>query len=112
MIETFKKYSNFQRLAKRSEYWGTMLCTLGLWFLSIMVVVMLVLAGSVFAVFGVLLGIAIFVLLTWINLATCVARCRDAGINPWFTAACFVPYVGWFVAIVIGCIKTENKNGN
>ena len=61
--------------------------------------------------FGAVLGIPFMlvgtVLFTWVSIATTVARCRDSGINPWFTLACFIPYIGTIVAIVIGCLKSK-----
>jgi uncharacterized membrane protein YhaH (DUF805 family) len=108
MIEVIKKYGNFNRSATRSEYWGVLLSVFALYFL-----VMLVSIGIMVALdtLGLILGlpllfVGIFVF-TWINIATIIARCRDAGINPWFTAACFIPYIGTIVAVVIGCLKSK-----
>ena len=107
MIEIFKKYSNFGRTASRSEYWGVLLSVFGISFVSVIISAVLMIGG----VFGIVLGIALLlatvVLSTWVDIATIVARCRDAGINPWFTLACFIPYIGTIVMIVIGCLKTK-----
>lgn len=110
MFEIFQKYSNFSRSATRSEYWGVSLSILGLSFLLGFVSVGLMATAGTFGIItGVPLLIAGAVFLTWISIATTVARCRDAGINPWFTAACFIPYIGTIVFIVIGCIGTKNE---
>ena len=37
MIEIFKKYSNFERTATRSEYWGVLLSVFALYFLVVLV---------------------------------------------------------------------------
>ena len=107
MIEMFKKYSDFNRCAKRSEYWGILLCLFGLMFVIVAVASIFITSGT----FGTILGIPMLlvggVLMTWVSVATTAARCRDAGINPWFTAACFIPYIGTIVAIVIGCLKSK-----
>lgn len=107
MIEIFKKYSNFERTATRSEYWGVTLSIFGLSILLAIVTSILMLAGW----FGLIVAIPALlgglILLTWVSIATIVARCRDAGINPWFTAACFIPYIGTIVMIVIGCLASK-----
>lgn len=109
MIEIFKKYSDFNRRATRSEYWGVLLSLFGLTFL-LAIVSMVFMAGGWFgAVLGIPLLLVGMVLLTWVSIATTVARCRDAGINPWFTAACFIPYIGTIVAIVLGCLSTKKE---
>lgn len=108
MIELFKKYSNFERTATRSEYWGVLLSVFALYF-----IVMLISIGIMAALgtFGLVIGLPMLLAgvvgFTWISIATTVARCRDAGINPWFTLACFIPYIGTIVAIVIGCLKSK-----
>ena len=108
MFETFQKYSNFARSATRSEFWGVSLSILGLSFLLAFVSVGLMAAAGTFGIItGLPLLIAGTVFLTWISIATTVARCRDAGINPWFTLACFIPYIGTIVFIVIGCLKSK-----
>jgi uncharacterized membrane protein YhaH (DUF805 family) len=108
MIELFKKYSNFDRLAKRSEFWGVLLSMLGISFASGVVAVIL---SSILGSFGATVGLVgmtiIAVISIWIMIATYVARCKDAGINPWFTAAIIIPYIGTIVAIVIGCLKSK-----
>lgn len=107
MFEIFKKYSNFGRCATRSEYWGVTLSIFGLSILLAIVSSIFMLAGW----FGLIVAIPALlgglVLLTWVSIATIVARCRDAGINPWFTAACFIPYIGTIVMIVIGCLASK-----
>jgi uncharacterized membrane protein YhaH (DUF805 family) len=107
VIEIFKKYSDFNRRATRSEYWGVLLSVFGLSLVSVIVSVILMVGGAFGVVLGIVLLLATMVLSTWVDIATIVARCRDAGINPWFTLACFIPYLGTIAIIVFGCLKTE-----
>ena len=109
MIEVFKKYSDFGRKAKRSEFWGVALSLFGLGFLVTVTCILLMLGGWLGSIIAIPALLVFMVLSTWVSIATIVARCRDAGINPWFTAACFVPYIGTIVFIVIGCIGTKNE---
>lgn len=118
MIELFQKYAGFNGSADRSEYWGVMLISIGvnlaMWMMFMITsgviaytlgVVGTILIGLFFATFA-----AASVLLIWLGVATSVRRCNDAGINPWFTAAIFIPYIGFLVAIVIGVLEPKNKN--
>lgn len=107
MIEIFKKYSDFTRTATRSEYWGVLLSLFGLSIVLTLVSLMFMAAGWFGAVLGIPALLVGMVLLTWVSIATTVARCRDADINPWFTLACFIPYVGTIVMIVLGCLKSK-----
>ena len=109
MIEIFKKYSNFGRTATRSEYWGVLLSVMALSFIGIIIGATFMAMGNLAVIPGVLVILAIAVLATWVDVATIVARCRDAGINPWFTLACFIPYIGWIVMIVIGCLESKKE---
>lgn len=109
MIEIFKKYSDFGRKATRSEYWGVLLSVFGIGMVLTLVSVAFIAAGWFGAVVAIPALLAGAVILTWVDIATTVARCRDAGINPWFTLACFIPYIGWIVAIVIGCLETRKE---
>lgn len=107
MIEIFKKYSDFGRKAKRSEFWGVTLSLFGLGFLATIICMVLMLGGWLGAVIAFPGILAVMILSTWVSIATIIARCRDADINPWFTAACFVPYIGTIVFIVIGCLSSK-----
>lgn len=102
-----RRYLDWDRRATRSEYWGVLIIS---WILaavlSIITVAVMIIDG-----FFVLLGASImlvgFVVLIWAMLATTASRCRDAGINPWWTAASLLPYIGFVVMIVIGCLTTR-----
>lgn len=107
IIEIFKKYSDFDRIATRSEYWGVLLSVFAMFIVAVIVGGVFMAIGTLGSALGVVIILVATVLSTWVNIATIVARCRDAGINPWFTLACFIPYIGWIVMIVIGCLKSK-----
>lgn len=107
MIGTIKKYGDFGRTATRSEFWGVMLSVFALSFLLGILSIVLMIGGVFGMVVAVPVLIAGMLVLTWVSISTIVARCRDAGINPWFTAACFIPYIGTIVMIVIGCLASK-----
>jgi uncharacterized membrane protein YhaH (DUF805 family) len=92
-IEKYKKYFAFDGKASRSEYWGVSL-----------ICYVLALPALFFA--GILGGLAI----VWTLLSTTARRCRDAGINPWFSATILIPWIAVIAVIVFGCLKTENEN--
>lgn len=104
------KYLNFSRRATRSEYWGVLIIS---WILaavlSIVTIAVMIIDG-LFVFLGGLIMLAGFIVLIWAMLATTASRCRDAGINPWWTAASLLPYIGFVVMIVIGCLKTIDSN--
>ena len=107
-----EKYFKFEGVATRSEYWGVMIiATLLAFVFGLFGGFALGFGGSagstLGAIFGGLVLLATIVVSAWVSIATCVRRCRDAGINVWWTLGAFVPYVGWIVAIVIGCLKTD-----
>lgn len=104
------KYLSFSGTAGRSEYWGVTIITFILFMVAIFI-------GTIFMttleVSGMILGgLIMFVSLVfylWFFLAVTVKRCREAGINTWWTAACFIPYLGWIPWIVFGCLPPEKK---
>ena len=103
------KYFRFNGTAKRSEYWGV-------YILAFVLLVILLITGAVitgasggleFA--GVLIILGSLVANFWLTLSVTIRRCRDAGINPWWTAACYIPYIGAIPWIIIGCLKSDNN---
>lgn len=104
-------YLKFQGIAGRSEYWGvTVIITLV--FLAVLTL------GTALATTGEISGIiagsviifASVIFYIWYFLAVTIKRCRDIGINPWWTASCFLPYVGFIPWIILGCLPAENKD--
>jgi uncharacterized membrane protein YhaH (DUF805 family) len=105
-----EKYFSFSNLATRSEYWAVLIITFfaGM-FGGFIGAAIMGLGSNVALAFGAVLLLAVVVLGTWVAIATTVRRCRDAGINVWWTLAACVPYVGWIVAIVIGVLPTATN---
>lgn len=101
------KYLKFDGLATRSEYWGVILVSWVLAFVAGLLMVGFMAAGSVGAVVGVFMALAVVVVTTWAGLATTARRCRDAGINPWFTLTLFIPYVNFVTMIVFGVLDSK-----
>ena len=103
-----RRYLDWGRRATRSEYWGVLIIG---WILaavlSIVTIAVMILDG-LFVLLGGLIMLAGFIVLIWAMLATTASRCRDAGINPWWTAASLLPYIGFVVMIVIGCLNTQS----
>lgn len=107
-----EKYFSFSGVSTRSEYWGVMIIATVIAFVVGMVSGAFIgFGGNVGSTFAVIFGglglLATVIASAWVSIATCVRRCRDAGINVWWTLGACVPYVGWIVAIVIGCLKTD-----
>ena len=104
-----EQYFKFDGSSTRSEFWAVTIvngvCTfiLGL-FGAILAFSEL---GVVAAIVGGAVLVATFIASLWLSVATTMRRCRNAGINTWWTLASFVPYIGWIVYIVIGCLKTD-----
>ena len=99
-----QQYFSFEGRATRSEFWGVLLIC----YLAVMPVVVLIsaLLGVVGALFGLISAIASFYLM----FATSARRCRDAGINPWFSLVTFVTIIP---IIVFGCLPSEKEtDGN
>lgn len=104
-----EKYFSFTGTSTRSEYWGVnviaAICAFILAFFGTIVV------GTGENAFLIAVGAAILVATfagaLWLSIATAVRRCRDAGLNVWWAIAICIPYIGWIVSIVLGCIRTN-----
>ena len=102
-----KRYLDWHRRAARSEYWGVLIIS---WILALvlsMLVIGVAIFDGIFVILALLMLILGLVTLIWAMLATTASRCRDAGINPWWTAATVIPYIGFVVMIVVGCLNTQ-----
>ncbi len=107
------QYLSFSGKSTRSEYWGVLCISTLIVFFTILSGALLIATGSAL---GTVLGIVIAVIPTmfiaWMQLATIARRCRDIGINPWFSLTTYIPYIGFIVLIVFGCLSTEKvENG-
>lgn len=108
-----KKYLSFDGTAKRSEYWGVTIVTFIMLMIGITIGVVIMSShtqASFVTGFMAMIGSAICYV--WVFLAVTIRRCRDADISPWWTAACFIPSVGWVPWIIIGCLGSESKENN
>jgi uncharacterized membrane protein YhaH (DUF805 family) len=101
-----QKYFSFSDTATRSEYWAVQL-------ISLVVVAILMTVAGLTAISVPALGLALILALgiayVWLLVATSVRRCRDADLSPWWTLALLLPYAGFVVWIVIGCLKTHEQ---
>ncbi len=104
-----EQYFKFDGSATRSEYWAVILIGSLCAFILALFGGILIAAdlGAVTVVIGGLILAATFIGAIWLSIATTMRRCRNAGINTWWTLATIIPYVGWIVTIVIGCLKTD-----
>ena len=107
-----KPYLMFEGTATRSEYWGVT-------FISLAALVAVAFAATLFAgiigdggaaISGITIIIALIVAV-WATVATTARRCRDAGINPWFTLLVFIPYVAIPACVVFGVLPTAVSKG-
>jgi uncharacterized membrane protein YhaH (DUF805 family) len=101
---------NFSRLAGRQEFWGVHI----IGFVVAFMIMMMMTANSVSAggmndaqaVIG-LLGLLSLLAILIAQLATTVARIRDAGYSVLWVIAIFVPYFGLIAWIVFGCLESK-----
>lgn len=106
-LQNYKQYLSTEGRATRSEYWGVYLGTWLILALITLIFFVLTLIGSVGIVIGSIIMLLTSATLTWAMIATAIRRCRDAGINPWFTLTFLVPYVNFIVFIVFGVLNTD-----
>jgi uncharacterized membrane protein YhaH (DUF805 family) len=99
-----EKYFSFSGRSTRSEFWGVLLiCYLAVMPFIVLLSVLLGVIGSIVAFVSLILSF-------YLMFATSARRCRDAGINPWFSLVTFVTIIP---IIVFGCLPTEKEtDGN
>lgn len=104
-----EQYFKFEGSSTRSEFWAVAI--VGSICAFILALFGAMLAFSELGVAAVIVGGAVlaatFIASIWLSVATTMRRCRNAGINTWWTLATCIPYIGWIVFIVIGCLKTD-----
>jgi len=101
LTEEFKSHFSFNGSVARSQYWGTIVIT----FLAVLVVTPFVESGSAMIL---LISMAALIAILWVALAVTAKRCRNCGVNPWWTAATVIPFIGSVVTIVLGCLATKD----
>jgi uncharacterized membrane protein YhaH (DUF805 family) len=104
LTENFKSNFSFNGSAPRSQYWGTIVIT----FLAVIIVTPFVESGSAMVL---LISMVALISLLWVMLAVTAKRCRNCGLNPWWTAATLIPFIGSIVTIVLGCLSTKDSEG-
>lgn len=107
-----EKYFYFTGFATRSEYWAVQLLSLPIMLALALLSAGVAALGSVGLVAAGFLLFVMIIMLGWLALSTTARRCRDAGINPWFTLALFIPYFSIVPWVVFGCLSTENRAAN
>lgn len=105
------RYLTFSGCATRSEFWGVFVVNMISCIILGTVAGMLMQTESELSYYtGIAMLLAIFVMTAWVTLATSIRRCRDAGINIFWTLAIFVPWISTIVFIVIGCLRSKIHN--
>ena len=102
------KYFSFSGVATRSEFWAVSIIALVL--SLVLTAFSLTLLASIDHAIQTIGGLFIFAVCiggAWLAYATTVRRCRDSGLNPWWTLATIIPYIGFVVWIVIGVLSTK-----
>ena len=103
-IEVYmKKLFSFSGRVSRTQYWLTALFAIPSF--------LFILFAGAFSIptFGlkILFILACFVAYLWVQLSVVIRRCRDAGIDPLWTIALFLPYVNVITFIVIGVLPRD-----
>lgn len=102
------KYADFHGLASRSEYWAVIILTYITFSITAGLASLFFLSMDMTGVFLGLSSLSFLIVIhLGIILATTARRCRDAGINPWWTAVLFVPGLGLIATLVFGIIGTK-----
>ena len=104
LTEDFKSHFSFTGSVPRSQYWGTLVIT----FIVLLIATSLIESTSALVI---LIGMASLISLLWVMLAVTAKRCRNCGLNPWWTAATLIPFIGSIVTIVLGCLSTKDSEG-
>jgi uncharacterized membrane protein YhaH (DUF805 family) len=103
------KYFNFAGYASRQQYWAVLAIVFAASFVVSTILTIVMVSGSSGAVIGGILMLAAVVVGIWLQFAVGARRCRDAGINPWWVLTYLLPYVNIASFIVIGVLKTEQR---
>ncbi len=108
-----KTHFSFDGHTGRSLFWGTTLISVLCLGVLLLVSTFIIGMGMVYPmmlVIGILALVASCIGYIWVYIAVAVKRCRDAGINPLWTIATVLPYIGLITFIVIGVLPTEKRD--
>ena len=100
----FKKFSDFNGRASRSEFWYFYLFAILGYFISIF----LALQMSFFFAIAIIFGLILFVP----ALAVTARRLHDTGKSGWWQLTAYIPYIGIIASIIllfIFCTEGEKK---
>lgn len=103
------KYLIFSGKASRSEYWAVHLIAFAIFSVLMMIAVGIAALGTSGIFASTAFIIISIIMIGWLVFATTARRCRDAGINPWFTLAVFIPYLNIIPWVVFGCLETKKE---
>jgi uncharacterized membrane protein YhaH (DUF805 family) len=102
------EYFKIDHVATRSEYWAVVLINFFATFvLAVLGGALIASAETALVFFGGVILVATIIGSVWLTIATTIRRCKDAGVNPWWTLGTIVPYVSIVVIIVLGCLPTD-----
>ncbi|RZU98617.1 DUF805 domain-containing protein [Spiribacter vilamensis] len=110
-----RQYFSFEGESRREVYWAVTVINL----LIGAVMVPIIVAGATAPDMHPLTFLAIVILLSplwvgpiWLQLATGARRCREAGINPFWSATVFLPYIAVIPVAVIGLLPPVNRGAD
>lgn len=109
-MKKYLKYFSTNGNATRSEYWAVNLIAYFSLIVSAVIATVLIMSGFLGVLVGSLLILTMCIGLVWLVITVTIRRCKDIGINPWFTLTLFIPYIAIIPFIVFGCLRSEIKN--
>ena len=105
------QYFSFYGTAKRQEYWAVIFISFAVAFLATLVSeALLFMIDPNAGIASIFVLLAVIIATAWLQLATAVRRCRDAGISPWWVVLFLIPYVNFVLTIVLGVIRSDESN--
>ncbi len=116
-----KQWFSFEGIITRKQYWLSLLviftATILLEFLGFVGFVYLTHTDShsqhhlllIYSfLFAAIIFLGLIISITWIEFALVSKRCRDIGINPFWSLLLLIPYVNLIAIIVIGSRKSKS----
>lgn len=106
------KYLKFDHESSRSEFWAIhLLVYIGTWLAMGLLLVTATLISYLDTLLGgflVILSILVpSVFAVWLSLAVSARRCLEAGISRLWAIPTLIPFFGFIVVIVLGCIGPD-----